>query len=86
MGSPRGALVRGARHRRAGVIRLLLFLGGALALYQFARTQKEAELPRIVYDLDEASRWTVVAVEGITILLDLLFVVRHEVLVEVLRA
>jgi hypothetical protein len=64
MGSSRGALVCGARHRRAGVIRLLLFLGGALALYQFARTQKEAELPRIVYDLDEDGNVTLAPEPG----------------------
>ena len=53
MGRARGALLRRARHGRRGVIRLLLLLGGALALYQIARTQNERELPRIVYDLDD---------------------------------
>jgi hypothetical protein len=49
------------------VIRLLLLLGGAFALYQFTRTQKERELPRIVYDLDDDGNVTLAPGPGASV-------------------
>ena len=46
------------------MIRLLLLLGGALALYQFTRTQKARELPRMSYDLDEDGNVTLAPEPG----------------------